>query len=110
MGATPRNTWSLDHGRVAQLDRVSASEAEGRGSESRLVHHSEAIEMQVSMAFSFSSSSALLLAGRDAWGKSRIRTRLWLLKSSEKNAILIVIMELALTADWEAFLRRMGER
>ena len=42
---------SAQNGRVAQLDRVSASEAEGRGSESRLVHHIEAIEMHVSMAF-----------------------------------------------------------
>ncbi len=30
------------HGRVAQLDRVSASEAEGRGFESRLAHHVKA--------------------------------------------------------------------
>ncbi len=28
-------------GRVAQLDRVSASEAEGRGFESRLAHHGQ---------------------------------------------------------------------
>lgn len=90
MGATPRNTWSLDHGRVAQLDRVSASEAEGRGSESRLVHHSEAIEMQVSMAFSFSDG--------DVWCEGHLRIGLWLLKSSEKNAILNCVMVLVSTA------------
>ena len=35
----PAIDHSIDRGRVAQLDRVLASEAKGRGFESRLAHH-----------------------------------------------------------------------